>query len=318
MSYFFFHSRILLFLLLIGQVASAEVIEKIYAVVNGEIITLTEIADYRERLKSGGFLNDLLFSEPEVRDKALEDKDYLLKLMIQEKIMDYEIKQQGLQITEERVKKEIGTIAKRQNMSMAQMEMAIESQGIDFLEYKDFVKSSIERRQLVEKEITSKIKISEQDIVSRYLATNGSKGSQIFEFSLSHILLKTQDKPVAEKVISSLENGQSFESLVSQFSTDTDSKDNSGFFGKFKTGEMISAIERAIQDLQVGQTTGIVETPMGLHVFKIMDKKLVNDPRMEKEKQNIYQQLFAQEFKEQLSFWLSQKQKDAIIQINNT
>ena len=52
--------------------------------------------------------------------------------------------------------------------------------------------------------------------------------------------------------------------------------------------------------------------------FKVLDKKLVKDPEIEKQKQSIYQKLFSREFKEQLSFWLIQKRKDAIIQINKS
>jgi len=294
----------------------SKIIEKVYAVVNGEIITLTEIVEYQDKLKNGGFLNDLLFSDPEERDKALHDKDFLIKLMVDEKIMDYEIKQQGLQITEERVKKEIGSIAKRQNMSVNQMEQAIGAQGMDFLEYRDFVKKSIERRQLVEKEITSKIKISEQDIVSHYLATSEGKKSQVFEFTLSHILLPKGAKDKAQDVLTALKKGESFDALAAQHSVDSESKLKSGAFGKFKSGEMIKQIEDSIRNLKIGQTSNAVETPMGLHIFRVSDKKLVNDPKMEKEKQNIYQKLFAQEFKEQLEYWLLQKRKDAIIQVN--
>ena len=43
---------------------------------------------------------------------------------------------------------------------------------------------------------------------------------------------------------------------------------------------------------------------------------VIEIPAIEKQKQQIYQQLMAQAFQEQLQFWLSQKRKDAIIQIN--
>ncbi|MCJ8278015.1 MAG: hypothetical protein MJK18_14330, partial [Bdellovibrionales bacterium] len=79
-------SLFLLCSLLFTNGASAKVLERIYAVVNGEIITLTEINDYKYKLKNGGFLNDLLFSDPVVRQKAIKDRKYLLKLLVDEKI----------------------------------------------------------------------------------------------------------------------------------------------------------------------------------------------------------------------------------------
>ncbi|NQZ20312.1 MAG: peptidylprolyl isomerase [Bdellovibrionales bacterium] len=221
-------------------------------------------------------------------------------------------------MTQERVSKEIGTIAKRQNMNVSQLKQTLVGQGVDFTEYQDFVKKSIERRQLVEKEITSKIKISEQDIVSYYLSQNKSSTSQVYEVDLSHILIPLGKKTLAQEVMNKLKSGASFEKLVKEYSTDGDSKNRGGAFGKFKSGEMIGSIEKSIQPLSIGDTSSVVKTPMGLHIFKVTDKKLVKDPRIQQAKQQIYQKLFADAFKEQLNFWLLQKRKDAIIQINKS
>ena len=303
---------------LLPQASQARVLEKIYAVVNGEIITLSEIKEYQYKLKHGGFLNDLLFSDPTERDKASKNRDYLLKLLVDEKIIDFEVKQNGFLVTEERVNKEITTIAKRQNMTVEQLQRTLLSQSVDYQEYRSFVKKSIERRQLVEKEITSKIKISEQDIVSHYLAKSGSGKLQVFEFSLSHILFEKSDKGKANEILGQLKSGSNFEALARKFSSDKESKASGGVFGDFKSGEMIKSIEEAIKNLEIGQNSQVVSTPMGLHIFKIRDKKLIEDPEIENQKKGIYQRLFAQAFKEQLNFWLIQKRKDAIIQINKS
>lgn len=299
-----------------GTISHARLLEKIYAVVNGKTITLSEIKEYQDKLKSGGFLNDLLFSDPEVRQKALTDRDYLIKLLIDEKIIDFAIQENGFLVTEERVTKEISTIADRQNMSIKQLRETLEGQGVDYEDYRSFVKDGIERQQLVEKEITSKIKISEQDIVSHYLSNNKSSSSQIFEFHIAHILLQSSEE--AKEIQNKLKSGSNYETLVKEHSTDDDTKNTGGKFGKFKSGEMIASIEKAIEKLNIGETSVTVKTPMGYHIFKILDKKLVKDPAIERQKQQIYQKLMAEAFKEQLQFWLSQKRKDAIIQINKT
>ena len=109
----------------------ARVLEKIYAVVNGETITLSEIKEYQVKLKSGGFLNDLLFSDPAEREKALKDRDYLIKRLVDEKILDFAVKQHGLLVTEERVDKEIKTIAERQNLSIARLQQALKDQNVE-------------------------------------------------------------------------------------------------------------------------------------------------------------------------------------------
>lgn len=298
--------------------SQARVLEKIYAVVNGEIITLTEIDDYHRRLKTGGFVNDLLFAETEERKKAVKSRKYLIEKIIDEKIIDYEVKKNGFVVNADRINKEINTIAKSKGATRGQLKKALSRQGVDFSDYQDFIKKSLERKQLVEKEITSKIKISEQDIVSFYLSNKKGSSSQVYEYRLSHILFSPKEKSKAQDVAARLQKSGDFSNEVQKHSTDSESKSKGGHFGVFKSGEMISSIESAIANTDVGKTSSVVETPMGLHIFKVTDKKLVKDPEIEKAKPQIFQVLFAKAFKEQLSFWLLQKRKEAIIQMNKS
>lgn len=309
---------ILLLFQLFAQPTEARVIEKIYAVVNGEIITLTEIEDYHKRLKTGGFVNDLLFAEADVRKKAIKNRKYLIEKIIEEKIIDYEVKKNGFVVNADRINKEINTIAKSKGATRGQLKSALSRQGVDFVDYQDFIKKSLERKQLVEKEITSKIKISEQDIVSFYLSNKKGSSSQVYEYRLSHILLPAKEASKAQQIASQLQKNSDFSNQVRKHSTDSESKAKGGHFGVFKSGEMIASIEQAIANTDVGKTSGVVKTPMGLHIFKVTDKKLVKDPEIEKAKPRIFQVLFGKAFKEQLSFWLLQKRKEAIIQMNKS
>ena len=65
-------------------------------------------------------------------------------------------------------------------------------------QYQDFIKTSLERQSLIEKEVTSKIRISDEDISSYYLAKKGPEATQTFEYTLSHILF--YPKPAAMKL----------------------------------------------------------------------------------------------------------------------
>ena len=51
----FFKILFLLLFIVSPKSSQAKILEKIKAVVNGEIITLTEIKEYKKKLKNGGF-----------------------------------------------------------------------------------------------------------------------------------------------------------------------------------------------------------------------------------------------------------------------
>ena len=126
--------KIFLFFLftLLSSHSQARILEKIQAVVNGEIVTLMDIREYRNKLKNGGFLDELLFSEPEVKKKALKDSDELLKLLVDEKIIDFEVKRQNLLVTEEKVNKEIAMIARRQNLTPSRLRETLKKQSVPY------------------------------------------------------------------------------------------------------------------------------------------------------------------------------------------
>lgn len=79
---------------------------------------------------------------------------------------------------------------------------------------------------------------------------------------------------------------------------------------------MLPAIEAAITQLKTGEVSAPVETPMGMHLFRLNSKRVVNNPDFEKRKAQIHQILFTKNYAEQLNYWLSQKRRTAVVKIN--
>ena len=71
-------------------------------------------------------------------------------------------------MTVERIEQEINSIQSRNNISREQLRDALRREGTSFSDYQDFIKKRLEKQGLVEKAITSKIKISDEDIAAAY------------------------------------------------------------------------------------------------------------------------------------------------------
>lgn len=305
----------LLFFFALPMVSQGKVVEKIHAVVNGDLVTLTDITEYQKKLAGNGFLNDLLFADPAEREKAAADRNYLIKKIIDERIIDFNVKKNGFTATETQIDKEIDNIAKSRGITRQDLISTLRSQGISLTSYRRFIAESLSRRQLVEKEITSKIKISDEDIVSHYLSQKGETAKAAFSYQVKHILFSKEDRQKAQKIAATV-NASNFDEMVAEHSTDDDSKKRGGLFGTFKSGEMAPVMETSVSALASNGVSSLVETPMGFHVFKLVKKERIPDPEMEKARPAIYQSLFGKLFKEQFDFWLSEQRKLAIIQLN--
>lgn len=307
--------------LTISVAVQAKVVDKIVAIVNEQPVTLSDVEKFKKRLNSGGLVDDALLRLTDAASLQ-KDKQLLLNHLIDERIIDSEVKRKGMEITIERVEQEIRSIAKNNGISRDQLKSALLAKGVTMSQYQDFIKTSLERQGLIEREVTSKIRISDEDISSYYLSKKGASGAQIFEFTLAHILFVTKNggdeaalkraRAVEEKIKA---GNQSFEKLAEQFSEDSNFS-KGGQLGTFRAGEMLREIDDAVKKVGQGETTNIVKTAQGYHIIKVNKRTLVSDPRLDEQRENIRGTLYAEAFKRQFRLWLNQRREESFIRIN--
>ncbi|MBK9293708.1 MAG: peptidylprolyl isomerase [Oligoflexia bacterium] len=298
--------------------AFSEVIEGVAAIVNNSIITKIDLAKYRQQLKQGSIVDDLFGNSTE---DLLKNDKLLLKQLMDEKIVDSEVKKQSLFVTMERVEQEINSIQSRNAISREQLKEALKKEGTSFSEYQNFIKHRLERQAVIEKAITSKIKISDDDVMSYYESKYKNSSAKGFEFKIAHILLRQgkrsdqEQQKRALEVISKLKSGESFESLAGQYSEDPNYNEG-GLLGEFKTGEFLKPLEEAIIPLSPGEWTGPVKTKLGYHVLKLLGRKAIADPSFLAKKEMLRGELYQKAFIKQFQFWLEQKRQEAFIKVN--
>jgi peptidyl-prolyl cis-trans isomerase SurA len=99
----------------------------------------------------------------------------------------------------------------------------------------------------------------------------------------SHILVSYFDangevdsaaaKLTADTVLVKLSEGESFESLVEQYSDDTSTKVKAGDLGFFERRQMVQAFDETAFNLNVGEISGLVQTNFGYHIIKLTDRQ---------------------------------------------
>lgn len=294
---------------------SSKLVDKIVVIVNNEIITTSDIASYKNNLKSKSIQSDLFEVDPK---ELIKDEQKLIAQMIDEKLLDSEVKKQNLSISFEQVEEEVRNIQRREGLSRQQLIDSLKKSGVAFSDYQDFVKKSIERHSLVGKSIRSKIKISDEDIASYYISNTKNAAKDAYEFNVSQIVFYPKDsdwsgaEERANKVYKLLQSGQSFAALANKFSEDSDfSKD--GVLGTFKTGELAPFVDAAIQSLKSSEYSSVIKGPNAYYIFFINKKNIIMNPEILAQKDRIMQVLMQEAFKKQFRFWLDQKRREAYI-----
>lgn len=307
---------------LYGFCANAKIVERIVTIVNDRPVLLSDVERSRIKLQREGLIDDTLMQIHD-KNKLVKDRQALVNYLIDEATLDSEVKKRNMEITVERVEQEIRNILRNKKISRAQLKDLLAEKGASMSDYQDFIKSSIERQGLVEREVSSRIKISDEDVAAYYLRTNGPSKNQAYEYSLGHILFlpgngsEASARERAAKVIEKLKAGQPFEKVAEQYSEDPNFSQG-GFLGNFKSGEMSKDLDESVRGLSAGETSPPVKTRMGIQILKVLKKTVTSDPQLDERKEQIRGILFADAFKRQFRSWLDQRRDESFIRLNES
>lgn len=166
------------------------------------------------------------------------------------------------------------------NEQAFQQAMAQQHVTIDQLTKQARMGMSVDK--LVDAEISSKISVQDAD-VNTFYQQNLERFKQGESVHASHILItvpqnatadqKKQARTKAEQILKQLKGGADFGKLAREQSQDPGSAPQGGDLGFFPKGQMEPSFEAAAFGLKPGALSGVVETPFGYHIIKVIEKK---------------------------------------------
>lgn len=256
--------------------APAELIEKIYAVVNGEIVTYSELKlaeNEMARMIRQQFKND----ENMVKEKVAEMKKGLLQQLIEQKLVLSVAKEKNYDVEHE-VEIIVKDIKKQNNMnSDDELKQAIQAQGMDYKEWRKQLKETSMQHRLIREEIGYKIKVDNSQIMA-YYREHMDDFTKPREFSLNCIYLdKAQalnEAVLAETrltIDAELQTG-TFEE-VAQKNSQLPGTENNYYLGSFKEGELDAKIEEAAIKTEIGKYSSWIETESGWYIIQVLERK---------------------------------------------
>lgn len=294
---------------------ASSLVDKIIAIVNNEIILASELKNLNDNINKPGFIDETLLlgkSLATLSGNIAQQTQYL----INEKIIESEIKKNNLTITPERLEQEFRDMAKKNNLSEKEFSQILIQQGFNVADYKKFLKNKLEKQALVEQEIISKIRISDQAIISEYYKIYPNRKSTVDEFSVAHIFFNPKKNGAneaenrASHVLTLLKQSGKFEQLAEQYSEDPNFE-NGGFLGTFKSGEFIKELEEEVIKMKPNDISNVVKSKAGYHILKLISKKVTPDPNFEKQKETLRAKLMENAFITQFKIWLQMKIDEA-------
>ena len=306
---------------LIPKAEGAEVVDRIVAVVNDDIITLFELnrsfEPYAEKVRALGYQID---KERKMLFKVRED---MLSRLIDQKIKDQEIKRFNITISEKEIDQTIERIKEANFYTDEDLRAALANDGLTMEEYREQIKEQILRTKLVNLEIKSKIVITEDDIKFYYENHQDKYGGKK-KYHLRNIIMKVSPfadekeklgiKTNMDAILDKLNEGQSFETLAMTYSESSLAAEG-GDLGLFGLDELSLQLQDTIKEMKTGEFTPVLDTDQGYQIFFIQE--IVNTPgkSLEEVLPKIEKILYNEILEKKFLSWLEDLRKQSVIKI---
>ena len=261
-------------LLFCGQVMAAE-LDRIIAVVDEDIVMQSELDEQADRVRSA-----LRQQGTEMPPTTVLERQVLERLVL-EKIQIQVAGQAGIKVTDKELTKAITDIAKRNKLELPQFEKIIESEGIPFARFREQIGQQIVIAKLHHEEVENRVKVSDQEI-ENFLRNQSSGSENELEYRLSHILIsiptgasETELKAVRDKADDALRRidaGEDFGDIALSVSDGQQALER-GDLGWRKGAEIPSLFADAVSAMKLGENSGIITSPSGYHIVKLVDKR---------------------------------------------
>jgi peptidyl-prolyl cis-trans isomerase C len=296
-------------LALFGVLAHAEVIERVVAKVNGDIVTLSEFE--ARQLAS---VQQARIAPAQVEEYLRKNNSRILQEAEDELLLVQKAAELDIKVRPEYIKEVVDGIKKENHLDTDQaLEEQLHREGLSLDDLKRNITHQILRRQVLNHQVEGKISVSEADVRSDY-----DKHMDLYRkpanVHLEEILLKPGDAELAAEIVGRARKGEDFATLAKTYSM-ARSKDSGGDLGKISRGELNPALEQVAFALpEKGVSDPITQTD-GIRIFRVAEASPETIVPFETVRADITKQLTDTRLSEEYEKYMEGLRKSAIMEV---
>jgi peptidyl-prolyl cis-trans isomerase SurA len=297
--------------------AEAEIVDRIMAKVNDDIITQSELnramAQYRQELASK-------YAGQQLEEMIAKTKDQLLNNLIETKLINQKAIELGYDSTvETAVSSEVQRIMKENNLPDTEaLEKALAQQGMTVRELREQIRDALMGQYLVNDFVRSRITLLTPEI-EKYYKDHTADFTIPEEVTLSEIIIRANGSDSAAEnqandLYRRLQQGEAFSALASQYSKGP-TANKGGSIGTLKVSDIRPDMLNAIKGLKDGDISKPQKTDEGYVIYHIDSRKYASVKSLDEVREEIKDLLYRQRFNPEFDRFISQLKEDAYIQI---
>jgi peptidyl-prolyl cis-trans isomerase SurA len=295
------------------------VVEKIVAVVNDEIILLTELDQAAAPLVKG--------ADPDTAEgkKAWDEgRHKALDQMIDQHLVMQQATELKLSVSAEEVERATEEVKRQNKLDDATFVEALKQQGFTMDTYRKNLKRQILELKVINTAVRSRVSVSDDEVKTFYQQNERAMAGEK-TVHLRQILVAVPEgappddverkKRIAGRIVELARSGRSFTELAKQYSDDETTKAEGGDAGWIGHGVLVDALEEVIAGMDAGDIRGPVRTGRGWHVLQLVERKAGDLRPFDEVKDQLRKQLYDQQVDKAQQAWIRELRKKAHIDV---
>ena len=254
---------------------AGQVIDKIVAIVDEDIITKTELDRQLNVVQQQIRAQNTMPPPQDVLKKQVLEREIVKRIQLQM------AKNTGITIDDNALTATLENIAMQNNLSLDEFRKVLEKDGFKFVDFREDIRNEMVLARLMQREVNARVLVTDQEIAS-FLSTQEAQGNIDDEFLLSHILIAVPEasnaesiekiKSKAQNVLNELKQGADFARTAISVSSAQQALEG-GSLGWRKAGQLPTLFTRFIYKMKKGNVSDLIRSPNGFHIIKLVDKR---------------------------------------------
>lgn len=294
--------------------ADAAVVDRVAAVVNKEVITLSEVYEL-----GGDFIDDAATTDAARRTAELE----VLDALIQRKLVAQEIEQLGLGVTREELERTIDDVSRQNGMTRDQLRIEVERSGLPWSMYRDELEENLRQMKFNQVVLLPRVTVTEdeiRDLYNRRIRDNVAPATRDFEGILlpypdgGDVASKAELALRAAAIEAAWRDGTPWADLVAE-NADSVLFSQGGKLGSFSETEIVPELKQAGFSTKLGEVSAPIALDSGIILLYVAGESAGDKPDFELVKADLEYELQGTKVEGELALWYAQARRQAAVDI---
>lgn len=307
-----------------SAVAHAEVIERIAAIVNEDVILLSRLEERARPAIAAATRQSASLSKQLGEEERQLLLRRVLKEMINETLVSEQASKMRIRIGSEEVDRALKNMAIQNNLSWPDFVRAIENQGYSLAQYRTDLRRQLLRFKVVQSKLAGRLRVSDRDIKAYYTrqVRRARAGDRC---RLAHIVVSVdadagaariaQRRRRAKAILARAKAGAPFSALAGRYSDDPRTAKAGGSLGWVDSTDLPEDLRDVVLGLDAGEIGGPVRTAGGFRLLRVYEWEASEVRPFEQAREAIRMQLLEKQLEQQERVWLVELRRKAYVDV---